>query len=95
MRMIEAQIDGLKKEAKAGQGKVLDNVDTLLQLDFDALRRYLAASPQQKDVIAQMSREKAAAALQMVPQDKHADILQQALIESAHAYFSKDGKHSS
>ena len=94
-RMIEAQIDGLKQEAKAGQGKVPDEVDTSLQVDFEALRRYLTASPQDKEIIDQMSREKAAPVLQMVPQDKHSDILQQALIESARTYFSKGGKPSS
>ena len=94
-RMIEAQIDGLKQETKAGQGKVPDEVDTSLQVDFEALRRYLTASPQDKEIIDQMSREKAAPVLQMVPQDKHSDILQQALIESARTYFSKGGKPSS
>lgn len=91
-RMLEAQIDGLKQDAKVVQGKGLENTDTLLQLDFDALRRYLVASPQEKEAIDRMSQEKAAAALRMVPKDKHADILQQALIESARAYFSKSGK---
>jgi hypothetical protein len=94
-RMIESQIDRLKQEAKAGQGKVPGEVETSLQVDFEALRRYLTASPQDKEIIDQMSREKAAPVLQMVPQDKHSDILQQALIESARTYFSKGEKPSS
>jgi len=93
-RMIEAQIDGLKQETKAGKKKVPNEVDTSLQVDFEALCRYLAASPQDKEIIEQMSREKAAPVLPIIPQDKHSDILQQALIESARAYFSKSKKPS-
>jgi hypothetical protein len=87
-RMIEAQLDQTAPSSKAGQGKAPPaGGNDVVQADFDALRRYLIASPEERAVIEQMAYERAAPALRMLPSEKHREIQEHALIESAREFF--------
>jgi hypothetical protein len=89
-RMIEAQLDTLKKETKAEQGRdTRETADPSIQEDFDALRQYLGASADIRATIERTSQERAAPALRMTPTEKHAEIIQQALIDTARELFMK------
>jgi hypothetical protein len=89
-RMMEAQLDTLKKEPRAEQGRyVREGADSSVQEDFNALRQYLGASADVKAAIERTSQEKAAPALRMTPTEKHTEIIQQALIDTAREFFAK------
>jgi hypothetical protein len=89
-RMIEAQLDTLKKEPRAEQGRDMrEAANPSVQEDFDALRQYLGASPDIKTTIERTSQERAAPALRMTPTEKHPEIIQQALIDTAREFFTK------
>jgi hypothetical protein len=89
-RMIEAQLDTLKKEPRSEQGRdVRETADSSLQEDFDALRQYLGASADMKATIERTSQERAAPALRMTPTEKHSEIIEQALIDAAREFFTK------
>ena len=89
-RMIEAQLDTLKKEQRPEQGRDMKELsDPSIQEDFDALRHYLSASAGIKATIERTSQERAASALRMTPAEKHSEIIQQALIDTAREFFAK------
>ena len=94
-RMIEAQLDHTFPSSKAGQGKIPPIKDCdMVQADFDALRRYLTAIPEERAAIEQLAQEKAAPALRMMPSEKHKEIHEHALIEAARRFFSKKARES-
>ena len=88
--MIEAHLDQLTQvPGLALNRSVQQNVDEHVRGDFDALRRYLAASPEDRLAIDRITEEKIASAFRVTPLDKHPEIREQALIEAAHEFFAK------
>jgi hypothetical protein len=89
-KMIEAQLDHVTAGLK-GQGvniasqKETENGD--LQAELSTLRQYVTARAEDRAIIDEKAREKAAAALRITPEDKHGVILEQALIEASREYF--------
>jgi hypothetical protein len=89
-RMIEAHLDHLTQVPRLPQNQsVQKTVDDHVRGDFDALRRYLAASPDDRLAIDKITEEKMALAFRITPLDKHPEIREQALIEAAHEFFAK------
>ena len=89
-RMIEAQLDYVTSRAKdktvmATQRK--DAKDRDQQAELSALRMYATAKMEDREIIDEKAKEKAAVALRMTPADKHGEILEQALIEASHEFF--------
>ena len=66
-----------------------ETADPSVQEDFDALRHYLGVSADIKATIERTSHERAAPALRMTPTEKHPEIIQQALIDTAREFFTK------
>lgn len=91
--MIEAHLDHISRSPQTPQSKpLLPRIDDDLREDFDALRRYLTANSEDRATIEKAAEEAAASALRVAPTDKHPDIREQALIESARMFFEKKDK---
>ncbi|HEV8718014.1 MAG TPA: hypothetical protein VGX03_35010 [Candidatus Binatia bacterium] len=89
-RMIEAQLDQTSPVPKAGQGRTLPlGENDTVQADFEALRRYLTAGPEERTLIEQMAHAGATPALRMLPSEKHKEIQEHALIEAAREFFAR------
>jgi hypothetical protein len=87
-RMIEAQID--QQGTKMNEERVLVSAET--DKDLDILRRYVAASVEDKAEIDRMAEERVGRLLGTVSADKHAGIREQARIECAREFFAERGK---
>ncbi len=88
-RMIEARLDHVALSAKD------NSVDTAqrkqgeeLHVENSALRRYLTAPPEQRQIIEEQAKEKSLPALRMTPTDKHDQIREQALIDASMEFFA-------
>jgi GrpB-like predicted nucleotidyltransferase (UPF0157 family) len=57
--------------------------------DVAILRRYLAASPEERSEIDRLAEEQARRALSATGADKHAAILEEARLEAARRYFEQ------
>ena len=91
--MIEAHLDHIDHTSKVTPNKSLpSSIEDEVRGDFDALRKYLAASPEDRVAIEQAAEKSAEAALRMAPIDKHPDIREQALIEAARKFFEKKNR---
>jgi hypothetical protein len=95
-RMIEAQLDNVTsrpKEKVVPAAARHDAADQDLYAELSALRMYVIANVEERATIDAKAKEKAAAALRMMPADKHSEILEQALIEASREYFiGRSGK---
>jgi hypothetical protein len=87
-RMIEAQID--QQGTKMNEERVLVSAGT--DKDLDILRRYVAASVEDKAEIDHMAEERVGRLLGTVSAGKHAGIREQARIECAREFFAARGK---
>lgn len=93
--MIEAHLDHLGRSPKLIQSKSLHpSLDDDLRGDFDALRRYLATSSDDRAVIEKAAEEAVTSALRLAPSDKHSHLREQALIEAARAFFEKRSREN-
>lgn len=93
--MIEAHLDHIGRTPKILQHKSLNsNVDNDVKGDFDALRRYLSASPEDRATIEKAAEEAAVSALRVAPSDKHPDIREQSLIEAARVFFERKNREN-
>ena len=91
-RMIEAQLDHVAsrpKEKTVTISQRKDTKDSDLQAEISALRMYVTAKAADREIIDEKAREKTTVALRMTPADKHREILEQALIEASHEFFSE------
>jgi hypothetical protein len=91
-RMIEAQLDHVAsrpKEKMVSMSQRKDTNDSDLQAELSALRMYVTAKAADREIIDEKVREKTTVALRMTPPDKHREILEQALIEASHEFFSE------
>jgi hypothetical protein len=84
-RMIEAQID--QRRIKTNEERPLPSSET--DKDLDILRRYVAASAQEKAEIDRLADERVRRLLETVSADKHAGIREQARIECAREFFAE------
>jgi hypothetical protein len=83
-RMIEVQLD--QQRTKTNEERPLAAVET--DKDLDILRRYVAASAQDKAEIDRLADERVRRLLEAVSADKHAGIREQARIECAREFFA-------
>ena len=88
--MMSAQLDQLaqKPAPQTSRGVSLAGPDAP---DLEVLRRYMAASAEERAQIDQMAEERAAPLLAAVAADKHAGIREQAKIECTRECFGRDG----
>ena len=94
-RMIEAQLNHVASGQKEKPTDVVARREGHeIHAENSALRKYLSASLQDRQAIEELAKEKAAAALRIMPVDKHDQIREQALIEASVAFFSAAGKDS-
>jgi hypothetical protein len=87
-RMIEAQIDQHGSATKEKRNLSTIEVDP----DLEILRRYVAASMEEKATIDRLADERVGRLLETVSADKHEGIREQARIESAREFFSAKRK---
>ncbi len=87
--MIEAHLDNIGRIPRATRIKSQPDIDDDIREDFDALRRYLTASSEDRAIIEKTAEEATVSALRMAPSDKHSEIREQALIEAARVFFEK------
>ena len=86
-RMIEAQID--QQGTKTNEARPLPSAET--DKDLDVLRRYVAASAEDKAEIDRLAEEWVGRLLESVSANKHAGIREQARIECAREFFAARG----
>ena len=92
-RMIEAQLDHIAQGAKGTQVKAAQASDKDdLQADFAALRRYVNATAEEREVIERVAETKVVPALRVTPPEKHSEIREQALVEASREFFTKNPK---
>ena len=87
-RMIEAQIDQHDSAPKEQQTLPAIEVDP----DLEVLRRYVAASIEEKATIDRLAEERVGRLRETVAADKHAGIREQARIECAREFFTAPSK---
>ncbi len=87
-RMIEAQIDQHDSAPKEQQTLPAVEVDP----DLEVLRRYVAASMEEKATIDRLAEERVERLRDTVAADKHAGIREQARIECAREFFTAAAK---
>src|SRR5712692_3331109 len=92
-RMIEAQLDHIAQGAKGTQVKAAQaSGKDDLQADFAALRRYVNATAEEREVIEEVAETKVVPALRVTPPEKHSEIRDQALVEASREFFTKNPK---
>lgn len=84
-REIEARLDHQESDKPQEQQQKTEEQEE--NHDLEMLRRYMAASAEERTQIDEMAEKRAAPLLAAVSTDKHADILEQAKIESTQEYF--------
>lgn len=87
-RMIEAQID--QRSSPTPTERTLPTAET--DPDLEVLRRYVAASMEEKAAIDRLADERVGRLLETVADDKHDGIREQARIECAREFFALQGK---
>ena len=91
-RMIEAQLDHVASRSKENTvtlSRRKNTKDSDLQAEIAALRMYVTAKAAEREIIDEKAREKTVLAFRITPADKHGEILEQALIEASHEFFSE------
>jgi hypothetical protein len=87
-RMIEAQID--QRSSTSIAERILPAVKA--DPDLEILRRYVAASTEEKAAIDRLADERVGRLLETIAADKHDGIREQARIECAREFFAGQGK---
>ena len=94
-RMIEARLDHVAANSKDNHADVARRKQgEELHVENSALRRYLTAPPEQRQIIEERAKEKSLAALRMMPTDKHDQIREQALIDASMEFFATLAKET-
>jgi len=92
-RMIEAQLDHIAQGVKGTQVKAAQASDKDdVQADLAALRRYVNATAEEREVIERVAETKVVLALRVTTPEKHSEIRDQALVEASREFFTKNPK---